>query len=77
MTGLTKLKKRVDNGTIVITETDKSGKLAILSMEAYLEMGSVHTKNDREIDQADVDDRERHLNGHMSMLMKIINYGEN
>ena len=76
MTGLAKLKKRVDNGTIMITETDKSGKLAILSPEAYMEMGSVHTRNDREIDQAEVDDRERQLNGHVSMLLKITQMGE-
>ena len=39
ITGLTKFEKRVDNGngTIMITETDKSGKLAILLMEAYME----------------------------------------
>ena len=39
ITGLTKFEKRVDNGngTIMITETDESGKLAILLMEAYME----------------------------------------
>ena len=76
MRGLAKLKKRVDDGTCVIMETDKTGRFAIVSIEAFLEMGAVHTENDLEIDQKDVDDRERHLNGHVSMLLKITEMGK-
>ena len=32
MTGINKRRKRVDDGSIVITETDKSSELAIVSM---------------------------------------------
>ena len=61
----------------VITETDKSSKLAIVSMDAYLQMGQVHTEKDREIDQQEVDSRERLLNGHVSMFLKLTNMGQN
>ena len=76
MRGLAKLKKRVDDGTCVIMETDKTGRFAIVSIEAFLEMGAVHTENDLEIDHKDVDDRERHLNGHVSMPLKITEMGK-
>ena len=45
--GLRKLTRRVKAGEIVITETDKSGKLCICSMDAYIKMGDVHAEKDR------------------------------
>ena len=76
MTGLAKLKKRVDDGSVVICETDKSGKLAIVTMEEYIRMGQVHIEKDTEIDQDEVDRKERLLNGHTSMLLKLTNTGQ-
>ena len=68
MSGLAKRKKRVDDGSVVICETDKSGKLAIVSMEEYIRMGQVHIEKDLEIDQEEVDRKERLLNGHTSEI---------
>ena len=76
MSGLKKLKKRIDDGSIVIMESDKSGKFCVASIEAYAEMGQVHIKKDKEIDQQEVDDRERVINGHVSMLLKILSMGK-
>ena len=77
MAGIAKLKKRVANNTIIIMETDKSGKLAAATPEAYLEMGQEHVSKDREIDEEEIKERENHLNGHVSMLLKVTNMGGN
>ena len=45
--GLRKLTKRVKAGEIVVIESDKSGKLCICSMEAYMAMGDAHAQKDR------------------------------
>ena len=42
-----KLTKRVKAGEIVVIESDKSGKLCICSMEAYMAMGDAHAQKDR------------------------------
>ena len=76
MAGIAKLRKRVDSGSVVVMETDKCGRFAVATMEAYLEMGLVHTSKDREIDQEEVDEKEKLLNGHVSMLLKLTNMGE-
>ena len=77
MRGLFQIKKRVDNGTAVVLETDKTGKLSICSIETYEELGQPHVSKDREIDQDQVDEKERYLNGHVSMLLKIFSFGKN
>ena len=75
--GVSKLKKRIKDNTIVIMETDKSGKFCVATMEAYIQMGQVHVSKDTEIDENDVKEREHLLNGHVSMLLKVTNMGEN
>ena len=47
---LKELKKKVQNGEIVITQTDKSSRFAILSSEQYLKAGAVHTSKDQAVD---------------------------
>ena len=44
--GLKSLLLRVKEGLIVIVQTDKTGKFAIMSMEDYLAAGKVHTDKD-------------------------------
>ena len=44
--GLKSLKKRVREGELVITTTDKSGRMAVLSREQYIEAGEEHTSKD-------------------------------
>ena len=76
MRGICKLKLRIKEGYIVILETDKSGKLVVVTIEKYLEMGEVHVGKDIEIGEAELREREQFLNGHVSMLLKISNMGE-
>ena len=45
-------------------------------MEEYIRMGQVHIEKDLEIDQDEVDRKERLLNGHTSMLLKLTNTGQ-
>ena len=75
--GISKINKRVKNKELVIMLTDKSGKLAVTTMENYIEMGRVHTENDIEICEKDVEETEKTVNGHVSMWLKIGGFGEN
>ena len=73
--GMTKLRKRTKDGELIICETDKSGKLVVMSQETYLKAGYVHTAGDKEINLDGVRQLEKKCNGHSSMLMKIFNIG--
>ena len=73
--GISKLLKKVKNREIVICQTDKTGKLVVISFDLYMEMGAVHTANDKEIDLGKVKELEEICNGHVSSWMKIFNYG--
>ena len=48
--GLRKLRKRIKDGEIVVCLTDKSGKMAVMTMEMYQKAGAVHTDKDEEVD---------------------------
>ena len=75
--GLRSLKKRVDEGEIIIMMTDKSGKFAVADVESYLDMGRVHTAKDREVDPDIVRRTQKLFNGHTSMWLKFMSIGEN
>ena len=77
MRGLKKIRKRIKAGEIVILLTDKSGKLAVTTMESYIKMGEVHIQEDREVTMESCKEIQRKLNGHMSMWLKISGMGEN
>ena len=57
--GLKKLCKRVKDGEIVVTKTDKSGRLFVSSMEGYTRGGMKHVGVDKEVtmDEARVIER--------------------
>ena len=50
--GLNSLKKRVSEGSIVVVQTDKSSRFAIMTLEEYEEAGRKHTAKDEEVDNA-------------------------
>ena len=74
--GYQSLKKRVKNGEIVIVQTDKTGKLCIMSREAYEEAGMVHTNKDEEVGQKTVEKIEREINGNVSLMTKFFRLGK-
>ena len=77
MEGMRSLKKRVKEGELVIMQTDKSSRFAVMKLETYEEAGMVHVRKDKEIDINYVKDNQRVLNGHCSMWLKIFKVGQN
>ena len=73
--GLKTLKKRVAEGSLVICETDKSGRFAIMSQEEYLAAGEKHVAKDEEVNLEFLLKNQNRLNGHVSMLLKTFNAG--
>ena len=71
--GLKSLQKRVSSGELVICQTDKSGKFAVLTREQYITAGSVHTSKDLEVSREVSENIERHLNGHMRWWAAMTN----
>ena len=50
--GLKSLKRRIKAGELVVCDTDKSRRFAILSRDQYVKSGLVHTVNDLEISES-------------------------
>ena len=73
--GLKSLKKKVKDGDIIICQTDKSGRFAVMRMETYLMAGEKHVKDDAEINLEDVKENQRVVNGHVAMWLKIFKVG--
>ena len=57
--------------------TDKSGRFALMTMATYIIAGEVHIKEDKEMTVDDLKKNQRHLNGHVSMLLKVFGTGAN
>ena len=74
--GRTRLMKRIEAGEIIVTSTDKSGKLVVMPLEMYEEMGKVHTNKDREIDEYEVSRIQKDLNKHARLILKIFGVGD-
>ena len=74
--GLKSIKKRIKDEEIIVLKTDKSGKFAITDRENYIEMGKVHTGKDRIVTRKEIREKERVLNGHTSMWLKMTGLGE-
>ena len=52
----------------MIKSTDKSCKLAVTTMEKYLEIGHVHTSKDKEISREEFMEMEKVVNGAMKSI---------
>ena len=74
--GLNSLKKRMENKEILITQTDKSGRFALLSHQQYLESGLKHTCKDQQIGWREVAYLQGQVNSHMWWCNKILGYGK-
>ena len=71
--GLKSLNKRVTDGELVITTTDKSSKMAVLTKEQYLQSGHEHTKKDQEITWRDIKYLQTQINSHTWWTSQILN----
>ena len=75
--GIKKLTKRVKAGELVVGETDKSGKIFIASMEAYIQMGDKHASKDREAEWSEVREAQSIIKGTLKAMNRAFNTGEN
>ena len=73
--GLKKLRKRVENGEIVILPTDKTEKFAVMGRETYEKAGLSHSRGDKEVGWGELSLAQREVNGHVSMLIKTFQIG--
>ena len=69
--GLKILRKRMENGELVVLPTDKTANFAVMDRLSYEEAGLSHIGEDKEIGWEELRTSQRELNGHMSMLIKI------
>ena len=74
--GLKSLKKRVEEGDLVILPTDKSGRFACMRRSVYEAAGMKHCRKDEEVTQERIKVTQHELNGHSSMLTKIFKLGQ-
>ena len=72
--GKDSLQEKVRSGEIVVTLTDKSGKLAVVEPDLYRRAASVHIK-DREVPWQEVSEVETLLNRHSMQLIKALSMG--
>ena len=70
------IRKRIKEGEFFCLKTDKSSRFAVIDRESYLKMGREHTEKDREIDRTEIIEREKVINGHSVMWVKMNNTGE-
>ena len=75
--GLKSLKKRVREGELVLTTTDKSGRMAVLSREQYIEAGKVHTEKDELLDWKTIHYLQNQINSHTWWSSKIFGNSKN
>ena len=75
--GLKSLKKRIQEGEIVVIKTDKSGKLCVSTRDEYVKMGMMHAGKDKKITRKEIHEMEKQTNGHSIAWAKMQNTGEN
>ena len=56
--------------------TDKTGNFTIMSRSSYLEAGLEHVRGDNVASWNTIEEAQKEVNGHMSMLLKIFKVGE-
>ena len=74
--GIKKLLKRVKDGEVVLSQTDKSGKLCLNTMENYISQGRSHINGDREVQWREVQQIQKRITAHARVMVKIFNVGE-
>ena len=72
---LKKLKKKVNNGTVVVRCSDKGNTLTVSDIECYIRQE--HTKGNMKIEHSEVIDIQRRLDHHSRSLAVIFGVGAN
>ena len=74
--GYLKLLKRARNKEIVISTTDKSGRLTVSTYDSYIQQGSQHVKNDVKVTWKEVMKSKEDVLSHTRVLSHIFRVGE-
>ena len=74
--GLKSLKERIKEGELIIAQTDKSSRFAVLSRDQYIKSGMKHTGKDTKIDWKEVKRLQKYTNDHVWWIAKALNYCE-
>ena len=77
ITGLKSLKRRIKKGEVVVCQTDKSKRFAILSQQQYLASGNIHTSKDMEIQPHLIKKIQSYVNDHTWWAKEILQCGAN
>ena len=72
MRGFKSLMKRVSDGELILTTTDKSSRMAVLTKEEYMRSGEVHTSKDTEISWKDISYLQSQINNHTWWASKVV-----
>ena len=75
--GLKSLRQRIEKEEIMVIKTDKSSKLAVIETSKYLEMGRENRGKDKKISREEMKSREKTLNEHTEMWVRMTRAGEN
>ena len=62
---------------MIISQTDKSARFAVLTRNQYLDSGRVHTKKDKKITWREVGQLQTKVNNHVWWIAQILRYSEN
>ena len=74
--GIKSLKKRRDNGEIVVFQTDKSAKMAVDTTGNYLRSMMPHVEKDEVISRKDHTDIEKMINAHSVCWVRFMQAGK-
>ena len=75
--GLKSLRQRIEKEEILVIKTDKSSKLAVIETSKYLEMERENRGKDKKISREEMKSREKTLNEHTEMWVRMTRAGEN
>ena len=74
--GFKSLRKRISAKVLVVCETDKSSKLAVLSRDQYLASGLVQCSKDLEVNLSEVTRLQNFVNANVDWMHQIFGTGE-
>ena len=74
--GMKSLKTRIKDAELVVVPTDKTGKFAVMSRETYEVSGGKHTRGDILAGWNKLEESQKEINGHVSMMVKCFNIGK-
>ena len=73
--GMKSLQKRVKNGELIVTETDKSNRFCVLKSSQYYEAGQKHVVKDQKESHEQARAIQKVVNDHSYWLRKIFGLG--